>query len=153
MSKVERYELIVAQAKSLLTGEFDEVANMANLTSLLFNELPMINGATFYRFVNEELVLGPFQGKPACMHIPVGKGVCGTVAQTLKTEVVSNVHEFAGHIACDAASNSEIVLPVFRNEKFYGVLDLDSPEFDTFDEIDAQYLTQVAELTFGVPEN
>src|SRR5699024_8937590 len=146
----ENYELLVKQAASLLTDEFDVVANMSNLTSLLFHSIPDLNGATFYRLVDGELLLGPFQGKPACMHIPVGKGVCGTVAKNQQTEIVPNVHAFSGHIACDSASNSEIVVPVFKDSSFWGVLDLDSPKFNTFDEIDQKYLEKIAPIVFGV---
>lgn len=148
--KTERYELLKLQAASLLENEFDLVANMSNLASLIFNSLPDLNGTSFYRFKDDELILGPFQGKPACMHIAVGAGVCGTVAQNLKSEVVPNVHEFKGHIACDSASNSEIVVPIFRDDQFWGVLDLDSPKFNTFDETDNQYLSDIAPIVFGV---
>ncbi|MFD0897282.1 GAF domain-containing protein [Loigolactobacillus binensis] len=147
--KVANYELLVQQAQSLLENEFDLVANMSNLASLIFNELPHLNGTSFYRFKNGELILGPFQGKPACMHIAVGAGVCGTVAQNLKAEIVPDVHQFAGHIACDQASNSEIVVPIFKHHVFWGVLDLDSPAYNTFDATDEQYLSQLAPLIFG----
>ncbi|GBG94242.1 GAF domain-containing protein [Ligilactobacillus salitolerans] len=147
--KTARYELLKKQAQALLNNEFDLVANMSNLVSLVFNELPRLNGTTFYRYIDGELLLGPFQGKPACMHIAVGNGVCGTVAATKKPEIVPNVHEFEGHIACDSASKSEVVVPIFKDDQFWGVLDLDSPEYDTFDEIDAQYLTEIGPLIFG----
>lgn len=147
--KQESYELLVEQAKSLLDGEADLVANMSNLVSLLFHEIPNLNGTTYYRFKNNELILGPFQGKPACMHIAVGKGVCGTVAETKRTEIVENVHKFPGHIACDSASKSEIVVPVFKDGQFWGVLDLDSPEYGTFDETDGEYLGKIAPLIFN----
>ncbi|EQC58439.1 Free methionine-(R)-sulfoxide reductase [Limosilactobacillus fermentum MTCC 8711] len=151
--KTERYELLKQQSQALLlTGEFDLVANMSNLASLVFNELPQLNGTSFYRFKNNELILGPFQGKPACMHIAVGRGVCGTVAKTQKAEVVPNVHDFSGHIACDSASKSEVVVPVFKDGKFWGVLDLDSPEYNTFDDVDAKYLSEIAPIVFGVKE-
>lgn len=149
--KSKRYDLLVQQAQSLLAGEFDLVANMANLVSLVFHELPDLNGTTYYRFVDGELILGPFQGKPACMHIPVGRGVCGTVAATQKPEVVPDVDQFVGHIACDSASRSEVVVPVFRHGSFWGVLDLDSPKLNTFDDVDAKYLSEIAEIIF--PEN
>lgn len=147
--KLDNYELLVAQAQSLLDGEEDLIANMSNLVSLIFNGLPNLNGVTYYRFLNHELILGPFQGKLACMHIQVGVGVCGTVAQNLKTEIVPDVHKFAGHIACDSASKSEIVVPVFKDNVFWGVLDLDSPQLNNFDEIDNEYLTKIAPLIFG----
>ncbi|MDC7952843.1 GAF domain-containing protein [Liquorilactobacillus mali] len=150
MSNTEKnYQLLVQQAQALLEGEEDLIANMSNMVSLIFNSLREINGATYYRFINNELILGPFQGKPACMHIAVGAGVCGTVAKIQETVIVPNVHEFKGHIACDAASKSEIVVPVFNNNTFWGVLDLDSPEFNTFNEIDKKYLEQIAPLIFG----
>lgn len=148
-NKREQYDLLLLQAQSLLAGENDEIANMSNIVSLIFHSLPDLNGTTYYRFKNNELILGPFQGKPACMHIAVGKGVCGTVAATHETEIVPNVHEFQGHIACDSASKSEIVVPVFKDHEFWGVLDLDSPSFDTFDEIDNEYLSQIAPLIFA----
>lgn len=147
--KTARYELLKQQAQALLKNESDLVANMSNLVSLVFNELPRLNGTTFYRLIDGELLLGPFQGKPACMHIAVGKGVCGTVAATKKAEIVPNVHEFQGHIACDNASKSEVVVPIFKNQQFWGVLDLDSPEYDTFDEVDAKYLAEIDPLIFG----
>lgn len=148
--KVANYELLVQQVQSLLSGEFDLIANMSNLTALIFSELDHLNGVSFYRFKKHELILGPFQGKLACMHIQVGAGVCGTVAQNLKSEIVANVHEFDGHIACDSASNSEIVVPIFKENKFWGVLDLDSPKYNTFDEIDEKYLSKIAPFIFGV---
>lgn len=147
--KTARYELLKQQAQALLNNESDLVANMSNLVSLVFNELPQLNGTTFYRLIDGELLLGPFQGKPACMHIAVGKGVCGKVAATKKAEIVPNVHEFQGHIACDSASKSEVVVPIFKGEQFWGVLDLDSPEYDTFDEVDAKYLAEIGPLIFG----
>ncbi|GKS81065.1 histidine kinase [Ligilactobacillus pabuli] len=147
--KAARYELLKQQAQALLKNESDLVANMSNLVSLVFNELPRLNGTTFYRLIDGELLLGPFQGKPACMHIAVGKGVCGTVAATKKAEIVSNVHEFQGHIACDSASKSEVVVPIFKNQQFWGVLDLDSPEYNTFDKVDAKYLAEIGPLIFG----
>nr|WP_137596797.1 GAF domain-containing protein [Paucilactobacillus kaifaensis] len=149
-TKVDKYELLKQQAESLLTGEFDLIANMSNLASLIFSELNDLNGTSFYRFKNDELILGPFQGKPACMHIKVGAGVCGTVAKNLTAEIVPDVHKFSGHIACDSASKSEIVVPIFKGSRFWGVLDLDSPKYNTFDEIDEKYLSQIAPLIFGV---
>nr|WP_054757634.1 GAF domain-containing protein [Liquorilactobacillus satsumensis] len=154
-AKAKNYALLIQQAHSLLAGETDLIANMSNLVALLFHGLPNLNGVAYYRFKEGELILGPFQGKPACMHIQVGRGgVCGTVAQTRKTEIVANVHEFAGHIACDAASKSEIVVPVFKDTKFWGgVLDLDSPAYGTFDEVDKKYLLELAPVIFGETAN
>lgn len=151
--KTENYELVLAQAKSLLTNEFDVVANMSNLSSLIFYGLPNLNSVTFYRLKNNELIVGPFQGKPACIHIPIGSGVCGTVAKNEKSEIVPDVTKFKGHIACDSASRSEIVVPIFKDNKFWGVLDLDSPKYETFDETDEKYLSQIAQLIFGYKDN
>ena len=144
MDKLERYQLLLKQAQSLLEDEHDLIANMSNISALLFNNLPNVSYAGFYRYQNHELILGPFQGPVACMHIAIGKGVCGTAAKTRETQIVPNVHEFAGHIACDAATNSEIVIPITKNEALIAVLDLDSKDFARFDDIDAEYLTKIA---------
>lgn len=144
MDKLERYQLLLKQAQSLLEDEHDLIANMSNISALLFNNLPDVSYAGFYRYQNHELILGPFQGPVACMHIALGKGVCGTAAKTRETQIVPNVHEFAGHIACDAATNSEIVIPIMENEDLIAVLDLDSKVFARFDDIDAEYLTKIA---------
>lgn len=146
--KDEQYKLVIKQAESLLQGEHDLIANMSNLVSLIFHTIPGLNGATCYRFVKGELILGPFQGKPACMHIAVGKGVCGKVAETKHPEIVPDVKKFSGHIACDDASKSEIVIPVFQDSRFWGVLDLDSPDFNHFDQTDRLYLDKIAPLIF-----
>ncbi|RPJ67669.1 GAF domain-containing protein [Alteromonas sediminis] len=116
---------------------------MANISALLFNQMDDVNWAGFYLYKEEQLVLGPFQGQPACIRIPMGKGVCGTAAQTRITQRIDDVHVFEGHIACDAASNSEIVIPVVKNDKLIGVLDIDSPVFARFDEIDEKGLSDV----------
>ena len=145
--KAADYQLLLEQTQALLTGETDWVAKTANLSALLYERLADVNFAGFYRYENDELILGPFQGKVACVHIQMGKGVCGTAAARRETIVVPNVHEFAGHIACDSASNSEIVVPVYRHGQLWGVLDIDSPKLSNFDEVDAQHLEQVcAEL-------
>lgn len=144
MDKLERYQLLLKQAQSLLEDEHDLIANMSNISALLFNNLPNVSYAGFYRYQNHELILGPFQGPVACMHIALGKGVCGTAAKTRETQIVPNVHEFAGHIACDAATNSEIVIPITKNKALIAVLDLDSKDFARFDDIDAEYLTKIA---------
>ncbi|MEQ2354795.1 GAF domain-containing protein [Pseudoalteromonas piscicida] len=137
MQKQDFYQTLVKQAQGLISGEHNVIANMANLSALLFTTLEDINWAGFYLMDSaEELVLGPFQGNPACIRIPVGKGVCGTAAATCETQLVEDVHAFAGHIACDAASNSEIVLPVFKDNKVIAVLDIDSPSLARFDEQD-----------------
>ncbi|CCI85150.1 hypothetical protein FC52_GL001147 [Lactobacillus pasteurii DSM 23907 = CRBIP 24.76] len=145
----EDYKLLVKQVESLLDGESDWIANTANVSALLFDQLSNVNFAGFYRFENGELILGPFQGKPACVHIALGKGVCGTAAQNEATVIVPNVHEFAGHIACDSASNSEIVVPVFKDDKLWGVLDIDSPKLENFAQVDKKYLEQISKLLFA----
>ena len=130
------YNLIDAQLIALTKDEPDMLANSANFVALLYNALTDINWVGIYVLRNGELVLGPFQGKPACVHIPVGQGVCGTAAQSMKTLRVDNVNEFAGHIACDIASNSEIVVPLLRDGELLGVLDIDSPLLKRFSESD-----------------
>lgn len=142
--KSKLYANLVVQLRSLLKGEFDFIANAANTSALLFNSLPNVNWAGFYFLKGEELVLGPFQGNPACVRIPLGKGVCGVAAQQCETIIVPNVHEFPGHIACDVASNSEIVVPLFDGEELLGVLDLDSPLVGRFDDQDAEGLNELA---------
>ena len=144
--KKQTYQTLVSQAQSLLADEHDQIANMANISALIFNHLPSVNWAGFYLFKEDQLVLGPFQGQPACIRIPMGQGVCGTAAQTRQTQVVEDVHAFAGHIACDAASNSEIVIPLVVNGELLGVLDIDSPEHGRFDNDDKTGLTAIAEL-------
>ncbi len=149
-SKPELYENLVLQLRSLLAGERDFIANAANFASLLYHSLPDLNWAGFYLLKDEELVLGPFQGKPACVRIKVGKGVCGVAAAQRETIIVANVHDFPGHIACDSASNSEIVVPLRKGSSLLGVLDIDSPQFGRFDEEDAQGLNRlVAEFIEG----
>lgn len=131
---------------ALLEGERDWIANLANTAALLWQELSDINWAGFYLLKHSELVLGPFQGKPACVRIQLGKGVCGTAAERRHTLVVPNVHEFEGHIACDAASNSEIVVPLVKNGELLGVLDIDSPSPSRFTERDRIQLEAVAAI-------
>ncbi|MFN2515456.1 MAG: GAF domain-containing protein [Pyrinomonadaceae bacterium] len=146
-AKSELYTTLASQLRSLLENERDFIANAANFASLVFHSLPDLNWAGFYLHKNDELVLGPFQGKPACVRIAMGKGVCGTAAQQRQTILVDNVHEFPGHIACDSESNSEIVLPlIINNEQLIGVFDLDSPLFGRFDDDDARGLTELAEI-------
>ena len=145
----EQYQLLVAQSKALIAGEDDWIANTANLSALLFNNLHQINFAGVYRIKNGELILGPFQGQPACVHIQIGKGVCGTVAKNLKSEIVPDVHQFSGHIACDSNTNSEIVLPIFdRSGNLWGVFDFDSPQLNNFDNLDEKYLSKIADNIF-----
>lgn len=134
---------LLSAAKALTAGEPDAVANMANLAALVWQFLPDLNWAGFYRMVEGELVLGPFQGKPACIRIPLGRGVCGTAAATRATQLVEDVHAFPGHIACDAASASEIVVPIIHEGELIGVLDLDSPLPARFDAVDALALDKL----------
>lgn len=136
-SKAELYRELLGAADALTAGEPDGVANMANLAALIWQFVPDLNWAGFYRLVEGELVLGPFCGKPACIRIPLGKGVCGTAAETRETQLVEDVHAFPGHIACDAASRSELVVPVIRDGAVVAVIDLDSPLPARFDSEDA----------------
>lgn len=150
--KSKLYASLVVQLLSLLKGEYDLIANAANFSALLFNSLPNVNWAGFYFLRGDELVLGPFQGNPACVRIPMGKGVCGVAAQQCETIIVPNVHEFPGHIACDVASNSEIVVPLFDGERLLGVLDLDSPLIGRFDDQDAEGLNELVTVFVGHEE-
>jgi L-methionine (R)-S-oxide reductase len=145
------YASLAEELRGLLSGESDLIANAANTAALLFDALPDINWAGFYflrKGVNaeSELVVGPFQGKPACVRIPLGKGVCGTAAATRKTLVVLDVHEFPGHIACDAASQSEIVVPLIEDDTLLGVLDIDSPSLARFDDADRRGIERLAAI-------
>ena len=146
VSKTELYANLQLQLRSLLEGERDFIANAANLSALLYHSLPDLNWAGFYLHKGGELVLGPFQGQPACVRIAIGKGVCGTAAEQRQTVLVDNVHEFPGHIACDSASNSEIVVPLIVNDELIGVLDLDSPSLARFDDEDARGLNELTEI-------
>lgn len=134
--KAGLYSDLVTAARAVTQGERDAVANMANVAALVWQFLPELNWAGFYRLVEGELVLGPFQGKAACIRIPLGKGVCGTAAAERTTQLVEDVHAFPGHIACDAASASEVVVPILHGGRLIGVLDLDSPRFARFDATD-----------------
>ena len=145
-SKTETYDELAVQLSSLLAGERDLVANAANFSSLIFHALPDLNWAGFYFAQDGELVLGPFQGRPACVRIRIGQGVCGAGASSCETVIVPNVHEFPGHIACDSASNSEIVVPLMKGSKLIGVLDLDSPKTARFDAADAAGLEQLVNI-------
>ncbi|WP_395392450.1 GAF domain-containing protein [Novosphingobium sp. BL-8A] len=142
--KPELYDQLVESAQALIAGEPDAVANMSNLAALLWQFLPDLNWSGFYRTVDGELVLGPFIGKPACIRIPFGRGVCGTAAESGETQVVADVHAFPGHIACDAASRSELVVPVLRDGKVIAVIDLDSPLPGRFDDEDAAGIERLA---------
>jgi GAF domain-containing protein len=146
VSKAELYSSLQLHLRSLLDGERDFIANAANFSALLYHALPDLNWAGFYLQKDGELVLGPFQGKPACVRIAVGKGVCGTAAEQRQTIMVDNVHEFPGHIACDSASNSEIVVPLIKQEQLIGVLDLDSPLLGRFDDEDARGLNELVKI-------
>ncbi len=152
-TKTEAYEHLAAQLRSLFEDERDFIANAANFSSLLFHGLPALNWAGFYLLRGGELVLGPFQGRPACVRIALGSGVCGTAAERRETVIVPNVHEFPGHIACDSASNSEIVMPLVRHGQLLGVLDLDSPELARFDEEDRAGLERLVEIFLAQTEN
>lgn len=139
------YRLLNEQLKNIIDGVDDIVSNMANASALLFDTLEDINWAGFYLVKNNELILGPFQGKIACTKIPYGKGVCGTAFKERKTLVVKNVHEFSGHIACDSRSNSEIVVPIIKNNEVFAVLDIDSISLNRFTDLDKEGLEDFAE--------
>ena len=143
-NKTEMYASLLQQAQGLFYDEKDLIANAANLSSLLFNTLDDVNWAGFYLYKDGELVLGPFQGLPACIRIAMGRGVCGTAAETLETQLVKDVHAFDGHIACDAASLSEIVVPLVKDGELLGVLDIDSPVVARFDEEDRVGIERLA---------
>lgn len=144
-NREENYTLVIKQLEALLRGETNHVANLSNASALLNQFLDRINWVGFYLMdTNNELVLGPFQGLPACIRIPLGKGVCGTAAQKKETVRVEDVNQFPGHIACDAASQSEIVIPLIKGEQLIGVLDIDSPEVNRFDELDQKKLEEFA---------
>ena len=142
--KTEQYRELAEQARGLLHGESDRVANAANFAALVYHALPDLNWAGFYFFDGKELVVGPFQGKPACVRIALGKGVCGTAAATRQTQLVRDVEEFPGHIPCDSASRSEIVVPLFDGERLIGVWDVDSPRLARFDAQDRAGMEQLA---------
>ncbi|CAM3918813.1 GAF domain-containing protein [Lederbergia lenta] len=143
--RVQSYDLLIKQLDALLEGETNRIANLSNASALLGQFLERINWVGFYLLEEDELVLGPFQGLPACVRIPLGKGVCGTSAEQKATFVVADVNAFPGHIACDAASQSEIVIPLIKNGQTIGVLDIDSPEKDRFDEVDKEKLEEFTE--------
>ncbi len=140
------YRDLARDLTALLAGERDLIANAANTAALLYDALPDLNWAGFYLYKEGELVLGPFQGKPACVRIAIGKGVCGTAAERRTTVLVEDVHAFPGHIACDSASNSEIVIPLLRGDELLGVLDVDSPKLRRFGEADQRGLEAIAQV-------
>lgn len=142
-TKEEMYDNLLLFANGLVGEERDAIANMANVAALIYHTLSGVNWAGFYLFKEEQLVLGPFHGKPACIRIAIGKGVCGTAADTRETQLVKDVHTFPGHIACDGDTNSEIVIPMIYENKLIGVLDLDSPILGRFDEQDQIYLERL----------
>lgn len=144
-SKPEQYAQLLAQARALLSGERDRTANAANLAALVYHSLPGLNWVGFYFFDGTELVVGPFQGLPACVRIPLDKGVCGAAASTRQTQRIADVHAFPGHIACDSASNSEVVVPLIADDgRLLGVFDIDSPEHARFDQDDQRGLEGIA---------
>jgi L-methionine (R)-S-oxide reductase len=145
-SKAALYSHLKSQLRSLIEGERDFIANAANFSSLVYHSLLDVNWVGFYFYKDGELVLGPFQGKPACVRIEIGKGVCGTAAEVRETVIVENVHEFPGHIACDSISNSEIVVPLIKKDQLIGVLDLDSPSLKRFDDEDAEGLNELIQV-------
>ncbi|TWX73965.1 GAF domain-containing protein [Colwellia sp. C1TZA3] len=153
MTKNTFYRDLYKQVEALISDETDVIANMANVSALLFEQLTEVNWVGFYRMVNDELVLGPFQGKVACIRIPLSRGVCGTAASENKVQRVADVHEFDGHIACDASTNSEIVLPLTLDKKVIAVLDIDSIAFNRFDKDDQAGLEKIISLFENVMIN
>jgi len=142
----DNYKLMAYMSKRVLEDDQDIIASLSNISAVINGYFDQINWVGFYLMKAGELVLGPFQGLPACIRIQVGKGVCGTAVSTMQTQVVPDVHQFPGHIACDSASNSEIVIPIIKNGVVYAVLDVDSPVLDRFKAPEIKYLTQIAEL-------
>ena len=140
------YNLLNSSMESLIGDLKHEISILSNASALINMHMDEINWVGFYLLNNNELILGPFQGKPACTNIPLNKGVCGACATSEKTIIVDNVHEFKGHIACDSASNSEICIPIFKNTKFYGLLDIDSPIFNRFNDNDKQGLEKTVNI-------
>jgi GAF domain-containing protein len=149
-TRSEQFEAVLIQLEALMKDEPSAIANLANASALLKHALPDTNWAGFYLFDGKELVLGPFQGLPACIRIPLSRGVCGTAAAERRTLVVGDVHAFPGHIACDAASNSEIVVPLIKDDRLLGVLDIDSPLKDRFDDEERRFLERFAALVSEV---
>lgn len=145
-SKHGFYEDMLLRIKGIIEGEHDYIANLANVSAVLYNNMPDVNWAGFYLYKEDQLVLGPFGGNPACIRIPLGKGVCGVAAKEKITQLVKNVHEFPGHIACDGATKSEIVIPLLLNDRILGVLDIDSPIYERFDDVDKEYLITIVNL-------
>jgi L-methionine (R)-S-oxide reductase len=150
-SKAEIYRDVADQARALLAGESNQIARAANFSSLVFHGVPDLNWAGFYFFDGRELVVGPFQGKPACVRIALGKGVCGTAAASRQTQLVADVHAFPGHIACDSASMSEIVVPLIKDGALLGVWDVDSPTLNRFDASDRDGMQQLVQIFLETP--
>ncbi|MEO8001405.1 MAG: GAF domain-containing protein [Arenimonas sp.] len=148
-TQAEQYEQLLQQASALVHGESDRIANAANLSSLVFHSLPDLNWVGFYFYDGNELVVGPFQGLPACVRIALGRGVCGTAAITKQTQRIADVDAFPGHIPCDSASRSELVVPLYKGEQLIGVFDLDSPGLNRFDEVDQKNIEAIAEIFLG----
>lgn len=153
LGKPELYRELAAAVQALVAGETDAIANMANVAAVIWQMVPDLNWAGFYRAIGDELVLGPFMGKPACIRIPFGRGVCGTAAALGATQLVPDVHAFPGHIACDAASRSELVVPVLRDGRVVAVIDLDSPTPTRFDETDAAGVEAIARIVAQAMDN
>ncbi len=149
-TRSEQFEAVLIQLEALIKDEPSAIANLANASALLKHAMPDTNWAGFYLFDGKELVLGPFQGLPACIRIPLARGVCGTAAAERRTLVVGDVHAFPGHIACDAASNSEIVVPLIKDDRLLGVLDIDSPLKHRFDDEERRFLERFAALVSEV---
>ncbi|WP_174614055.1 GAF domain-containing protein [Virgibacillus ihumii] len=147
--KAKDYELLLKQLTALTEDESDTIANLSNASALLNQFLHDVNWVGFYLWKEDQLVLGPFQGLPACLRIDYGKGVCGTAIETRESQLIEDVTKFPGHIACDSASKSEIVVPLLINNEIYGVLDIDSPSLNRFDETDREYLEKFAEIVEG----
>lgn len=145
-NKEEAYELLIAQTQAIIESETDIIANLANVSAVIYEFLPDVNWVGFYLIKDKDLVVGPFQGKIACSRFPMYNGVCGEAVKTRKMINVLDVHNFDGHIACDSASNSEIVFPLIINDKVFGVLDIDSPIFNRFDETDEKYLQMLVNV-------
>jgi len=143
-TQAEQYEQLLQQASALVHGESDKIANAANLSALVYHSLPDLNWVGFYFYDGKELVVGPFQGLPACVRIALGRGVCGTAAATRLTQRIADVDAFPGHIPCDSASRSELVVPLYKGEQLIGVFDLDSPKLDRFNEVDQKNLEALA---------
>jgi L-methionine (R)-S-oxide reductase len=145
-NKQQHYSELAQQIEAIVAGEQDLVANMANISAILYWALDNVNWAGFYLIKDEQLVLGPFHGQPACIRIPIGKGVCGTAVSENTIQMIDDVHQFSGHIACDAASNSEIVLPIRKDKQIIAVLDIDSPDIARFDDDDKSGLSLIVDI-------